>query len=89
MYSIYPKLWKISQLTNFMLFFIQLQPLINGRFDYSRFHPNIRITIGNIQIHVLSLYNNYTLCDFTILKLALITIKTVNDNEISLNFRSA
>jgi len=52
------------------------------RYDYSRFYPNIKTTVANVQIHMLSFYNNYTLCDFTTLKLAMITINRINDNEI-------
>ena len=37
---------------------------------------------------MLSFYDNYTVCDFTILKIAVITISRKNDNEISLNFGS-
>ena len=36
---------------------------------------------------MLSFYDNYTVCDFTILKLAMFTINRKND-EILLNFRS-
>ena len=39
-------------------------------------------------IRMLSFYDNCTVCDFTILKLAMITINRINNNEISLNFRS-
>jgi len=47
----------------------------------------LKLTIVNIQIHILSFYDNYTVCDFTVLKLSMITINKKND-EIWLSFRS-
>ena len=41
-----------------------------------------------LPFYVLRFHYNYTVCDFTILKLTMITINSKNDKEISLNFGS-